>query len=741
MTNTTHRTHLLLAGCLPALLLVSACSDDDDDPLPPAGPTAFSGQLSESATIPAAQMGSRLRVTVVNRAPAGGTLQTPVWVGLHDGTFDLYNLLEPASLFFPVSQALERLAEDGTTGPLMTDFEAAGFPNQATLAGELTPGPLESGEAVTYEFEIDPSDIANRYFSYSSMVLPSNDAFVANGDPMAHQLFDTDGTLLLTDFAVFGSEVLDAGTEDNDEAAENTAFFGQTTGNTGVDENGNVALHPGFITPDAGDPTVTILEDSNFANGDFTLSGYRIFDFRFELVGSTAPSGRIEADLVNSDTQVVVDIAVAGLSGPVTSASLHEAAVGVAGPSVLDLGSGITNGSDGQSTVAGTFTAPAGFAESLRDGNLYVSLQTALNPTGEVRAQLSDDETFLGALSSAQSVPTPVTGSRIRITATNLAPEFGTLLTPIAVGLHDGTFDIYDLGSPASAELERLAEDGTNAPLLDAIAAAVPDSRQFVLPGVLTPGPLAPGESTSTTVTLDPVDPAGRYLSWASMILPSNDAFIANDNPMAHEIFDTAGVFNTLDFIIPGSDVRDAGTEVNDELDTTTAFFGQTVADAGTPESLNIATHSGFLAPDALDSVVTILEDPNFLNADFTAVGYEALRIRTAELAPAGPATGGIFARLDETETSLEFQLDVSGLSGEVTDLGLHDGAAGVAGPELLNIFDTITLNEDGRLIAVGTRTVDAAFVTLLRDGNVYVDVQTELNPEGEVRGQLLLDQ
>lgn len=43
-----------------------------------------------------------------------------------------------------------------------------------------------------------------------------------------------------------GSDVLDAGTEVNDELPENVAFLEQSSPNTGVDENGVVEIHPGF---------------------------------------------------------------------------------------------------------------------------------------------------------------------------------------------------------------------------------------------------------------------------------------------------------------------------------------------------------------------------------------------------------------------------------------------------------------------------------------------------------------
>ena len=114
------------------------------------------------------------------------------------------------------------------------------------------------------------------------MVLPSNDFFIANGNPLTHQIFDDAGSFLGADFIVQGSEVLDAGTEVNDELPENTAFFGQSAPNTGVTENGVVELAGGFI------PGGNILSSDDFFNGDFTASGYEVARIRVELVNDDA---------------------------------------------------------------------------------------------------------------------------------------------------------------------------------------------------------------------------------------------------------------------------------------------------------------------------------------------------------------------------------------------------------------------------------------------------------------------
>jgi len=214
---------------------------------------------------------AEIRVTITNLAPANGTFLTPVWAGFHDGSFDLYDIGTPASL------AVERVAEDGDTGQLMTDFAASGAGNaQGTLGG----GPIAPGSSVSMSFLLDGMSGMSRYFSYASMIVPSNDAFIANGNPLAFPIFSPGGTFLGANFIVLGSMVNDAGTEVNDEAPMNTAFFGQVTPNTGADENGVAMIHPGFLPAGSGG----ILDDAMFAGADFKTAGYQVARIQVELV-------------------------------------------------------------------------------------------------------------------------------------------------------------------------------------------------------------------------------------------------------------------------------------------------------------------------------------------------------------------------------------------------------------------------------------------------------------------------
>ncbi|MBL4700697.1 MAG: spondin domain-containing protein [Phycisphaeraceae bacterium] len=141
-----------------------------------------------------------------------------------------------------------------------------------------------------------------------------------------------------------------------------------------------------------------------------------------------------------------------------------------------------------------------------------------------------------------------VMAAEYEVTITNVTP--GTIFTPILVVSHGPGVKLFKLGMPASDELVALAEGGNVDPLATALAedprvVGIADSGGLLLPG------------DSITVTVDAVRRHGR-ISLASMLLPTNDGFIALNSVKAPQ-----EIGRTLKYISPG---YDAGSEINDEL-------------------------------------------------------------------------------------------------------------------------------------------------------------------------------
>ena len=352
-------------------------------------------------------------------APYNGTFQTPVWTGFHDGSFDIYDLGAAASsLPSEGSTALESIAEDGNAAPLVDDFSTL-VPDgvQGVIFSNGPIPPYAPSQIASYLFEVDPA--VNKYFSYASMVIPSNDAFIANGSPAAHPMFDADGDFVGEAFYVSGAEANDAGTEVNDELPANTAFFGQAAPNTGVDENGVVALHEGFSLFPGG-----ILDAPMFFNADFLQDNYNLvrfsfahFDRRrpllftadaattFEIPSPTvdgSPSAEAFFLLTNGGEELLYLAFLDGLSGEATAAHLHLAPLGQIGPVVAPLRVfagqflfGRIRAGGVRGPLAGADSPFDALLAELVGGTVYLNVHTAANPGGEVRGQVLVNPIFL----------------------------------------------------------------------------------------------------------------------------------------------------------------------------------------------------------------------------------------------------------------------------------------------------------------------------------------------------------
>jgi hypothetical protein len=136
-------------------------------------------------------------------------------------------------------------------------------------------------------------------------------------------------------------------------------------------------------------------------------------------------------------------------------------------------------------------------------------------------------------------------GRMYEVTITNLTHSIN--FTPILVASHRKGVMIFEAGSAASSELTAIAEGGNTAPLAAALSA---DEHADVQN---SGGLLGPGESVTVVVR---TDEDARRISVASMMLPTNDGFIAIQNIKAPKK-------GSKTVYSPG---YDAGTEPNDEV-------------------------------------------------------------------------------------------------------------------------------------------------------------------------------
>jgi len=361
-----------------------------------------------------AQSNPSVVVTIENAQPARGTFLTPVWMGIHDGTFDSYDGGQIASVPLGGNE-IEALAEDGNNGPITATFDALqpGAPQTQGLAGPS--GPLAPGDRASFTFNVDPEN--DRYFSYASMIIPSNDFFIANGNPLAHQLFNDYGQFVGKEFVVSGDETNDAGTEINDELASNVAFLAQAAPDTGVpDFSPVVTPAPGFAP--AGNLSFPngVLNHPVFALGDFNDADDALLRVSFRYVdlggrvrfrANLSPDQEVNADPVhskatgfanaisNNGRQVRVNVRTRRLTGQIVAAHLHLGQPGTNGPVIANLTNRVRGERVRARISANNLTGPLS-GQSLQDlvnqmaaGNVYVNIHTSTFPDGELRGQIN----------------------------------------------------------------------------------------------------------------------------------------------------------------------------------------------------------------------------------------------------------------------------------------------------------------------------------------------------------------
>ncbi|WP_417317413.1 spondin domain-containing protein [Emcibacter sp.] len=182
---------------------------------------------------------TKVNLEITNLSQSDGLYFTPVWVGFHDGNFDLFNSGETASA------SLEALAEGGDTSGVSSDFGASAnigaVETTITSPGGFAPLPVfDPMETVSTMFDLDA--LTSGYLTFASMIIPSNDGFFGNMDAIS--LFDSEGNFVGVELTIFSDMIWDAGTEVNDGLGAPFSVLGGVS----TDEGGTIQLHSGLAT-------------------------------------------------------------------------------------------------------------------------------------------------------------------------------------------------------------------------------------------------------------------------------------------------------------------------------------------------------------------------------------------------------------------------------------------------------------------------------------------------------------
>lgn len=168
-----------------------------------------------------------------------------------------------------------------------------------------------------------------------------------------------------------------------------------------------------------------------------------------------------------------------------------------------------------------------------------------LVPTSVLRA--ATGLVFVASVAHAQS-------RMVTVTVTNLAAANSIGFADSHVGFHRGVFDAFNIGTTPGAGIISVAEGGAGGQWQTDFAAADPTATRGLIAGALTPG-----QSRSQSFIVN----AGlnKFFTFATMVIPSNDFFLGNDNPTGFRLFDDAGNLLINSITQTSSQIWDAGSE------------------------------------------------------------------------------------------------------------------------------------------------------------------------------------
>ncbi|MBK7423802.1 MAG: spondin domain-containing protein [Propionivibrio sp.] len=173
----------------------------------------------------------------------------------------------------------------------------------------------------------------------------------------------------------------------------------------------------------------------------------------------------------------------------------------------------------------------------------------------------------LAVIAASLSLGSAVHAAQINltITAENLTPTNSISFAPLHFGIHNGSFDAFNIGQVATAPIISVAEGGSGVAWQAAFAAADPGATRGTI-GM----PLFPGMTRSLTVMVDTA--INPFFTFAAMAIPSNDFFIGNDSPTRFSLFNPDGSLRITSINQKASQIWDAGSEVFDPA--AAAFVG-----------------------------------------------------------------------------------------------------------------------------------------------------------------------
>jgi hypothetical protein len=440
-------------------------------------------------------------------------------------------------------------------------------------------------------------------------------------------------------------------------------------------------------------------------------------------------------------TRATINASFANMSSEITDVHIHDGKAGTNGPVLIGLSDDLKGG-----RLTSTFDVTKDQVAGLINGNYYLNVHTANNVTGEIRGQLAIEsaETFSATIDGAQQTPAFAgegkgLGSFIYTANTNTL-EINVLATKLtgaikSIHLHRGAAGV---AGPVVEDLTDFLKENTLNVKLNAGAYIADLRKGDIYINIHTDAnPLGEIRGQITKVNglyFDSWITAGQSAATASNGIGLAQGFVSSDlNKLSYRF-----ITDNLSGPITNAHFHDGKLGMNGgvsiDLDGFNSFSGQQNDIAITPTTLQKYLEGGLYLN---------LHTSTYPSGEIRGQVYRIARQGYAyDICTKQEVTAPVDADKSSGSGMFAFNRDLdeahmmavaSSLSGPLKSSHIHNGAVGQNGPVVFDLTDRFTNN--GTFFYV-TNEFTADLANVIKAGNAYVNIHTDKNPAGEIRGQ-----
>lgn len=481
---------------------------------------------------------------------------------------------------------------------------------------------------------------------------------------------------------------------------------------------------------------------------------------------NTTATGVASFHLNQTKDTMCIDIVAIGLSGPITGIHVHEGATGTNGGVVLNLSAFISGNRISTMITGSDLTAEN--IEKYLSGMYYLNVHTAANPNGEIRGQLKleTDKGYRASMDAAQQTHTVTSSAtglasfsvslagekmEIKVVATDLS---GTIT---AAHLHYGASGIaggvaVNLSSMISGNtIVGTADISGNATLMDSLKAGnvYINIHTAANPNGEIRGQLSTNSNLYFDGMMDINQEPHAVVNSMAMGLVIVEVSPDLENVMTYSLIDGISGAITSAHLHTGA----VGVSGNVALNVSTGIAGSAITSTNTiniTNTVDLGILNAMLTGGIYLNVHTALNAAGEVRGQLTRIIREGYTINLdgEQEVPAvsGSAQGMGIVSIDRGRSNAHYMVVLEGLSGNITGAHFHNAAAGANGGVVYNMSAGFTQSAtfDGAFGYWTDLDANTAFMNtnevMFRNDEIYVNIHTAANANGEIRGQVRRD-